>query len=154
MQADTPLKNEESLRGKIALVQRGSSSGIACSFVEKATRVENAGAVGMVLVNTEDSMISPGDSAREGGDVNIPVVGIRSSDLPVLRSCETEEVNVSLTFKPISPLTTQQRKHLRAFSANWCPCPPSLNPKPSCPLVSCSPSTPSLPPPPPPSGVR
>jgi len=39
--------------------------GATCSFVDKAVRVEGAGAVGMVVVNTDDSMISPGDSARE-----------------------------------------------------------------------------------------
>jgi len=39
--------------------------GATCSFVDKAVRVEAAGAVGMVVVNTDDSMISPGDSARE-----------------------------------------------------------------------------------------
>ena len=63
-QADAPLRNCEALRGKIALVQRGSSSGAACSFVEKALRVQGAGAVAMVLVNTEDSMISPGGPRR------------------------------------------------------------------------------------------
>ncbi len=90
----------------------------ACSFVEKALRVAEAGAVGMVVVNTEDSMISPGDSAREGGDVSIPVVGIRSSDVAKLIECEGQQ-KVSLTFKPISPLTAQQRKHLRALSSIW-----------------------------------
>lgn len=117
-QADTELCNEEELRGKIVLVQRGSSSGEACSFVAKALRVESAGAVAMVLVNTEDSMISPGDSAREGGGVNIPVVGVRSGDLLYLSDPELSE-KVSLTFKPIAPLTTQQRRHLRALSSIW-----------------------------------
>ncbi len=73
----------------------------------------------MVLVNTEDSMISPGDSAREGGSVNIPVVGIRSSDLATLIECEEGQTKVYLTFKPISPLTAQQRRHLRALSSVW-----------------------------------
>jgi hypothetical protein len=73
----------------------------------------------MVLVNTEDSMISPGDSAREGGGVNIPVVGIRSSDLATLIECEEEPTKVCLTFKPIAPLTARQRRHLRALSSLW-----------------------------------
>lgn len=119
-QADSRLTNEDELRGRIALVQRGSSSGEPCSFVEKAMRVESAGAVAMVVVNTEDSMISPGDSAREGGGVNIPVVGIRAGDLPMLmRAAGEDSEKVSITFKPISPLTTEQRKHLRALASIW-----------------------------------
>ena len=118
MTADADLSNADELRGKIAVVVRGSSRPTACSFVEKAMRVADAGAVGVVVANTEDSMISPGDSAREGGDVSIPVVGIRSSDVAKLIECEGHQ-NVSLTFKPISPLTAQQRKHLRALSSIW-----------------------------------
>jgi RNA-binding protein YhbY len=125
-QADAPLRNCEALRGKIALVQRGSSSGAACSFVEKALRVQGAGAVAMVLVNTEDSMISPGDSAREGAAVTIPVVGIRSSNLSMLSSAECVQegsdagcVMASLTFKPVAPLRPAARKHLRALASHW-----------------------------------
>ena len=103
-QADAELKNQDEMQGKIALVQRGSSTGLTCSFVEKAMRVQDAGAVAMVLINTEDSMISPGDSAREGGDVRIPVVGIRASHLSLLSESIEQGATASLTFKPVSPL--------------------------------------------------
>ena len=142
--AHTALEND--LRGAIAVVKRGD-----CSFVEKAVRVGEAGAVAMMVINTEDSLISPGqgnatsatrqerrptssawfgmvnssptrhqragtaqecskvysqasrnplaDSAREspGHGVVIPVVGVRSSDLPALAAWEGKNT-VSLFF--------------------------------------------------------
>jgi hypothetical protein len=40
--ADAALSNADELRGKIAVVLRGSSTAAACSFVEKAVRVAEA----------------------------------------------------------------------------------------------------------------
>ena len=106
--ADHALSNSDNLQGAIAIVKRG-----ACSFVEKALRVTEAGAVGMIVVNSEDTMIAPGDSEQEGGGVLIPVVGIRSSDLATLIACEREPV--SLVFdhspQPCRPIVREQIDH-------------------------------------------
>jgi len=110
--ADEELKNAEQLRGRIALVRRGSDRGETCSFVEKALRVEAAGAVGCIILNTEDTLVAPGDSAREGKDVRMPVVGIRSSDRERLPNGE----EATLCFQPIAALTSEQRRHLRAVA--------------------------------------
>ena len=96
--ADRALSNSDNLQGAIAIVKRG-----ACSFVEKALRVTEAGAVGMIVVNSEDTMIAPGDSAQEGGGVLIPVVGIRSSDLATLIACEREPVSLVFDNSPRVP---------------------------------------------------
>ena len=81
--ADHTLSNSDELQGAVAIVKRG-----ACSFVEKALRVAEAGAAGMVVVISKDKMIAPGDSAQEGGGVQISVVGLRSINLATLLSCE------------------------------------------------------------------
>lgn len=41
-------------------VLRGTEEGRKCSFVDKAIRVTAAGAVGVIVVNNEDTLLSPG----------------------------------------------------------------------------------------------
>lgn len=111
-QADSPLCNKEMIEGKIALVLRGSQAGVACSFVDKARRVADAGAVGLIVVNNEDTLVSPGDSAREGTDIDFPVIGVKLSDAERL----PDGAIARLHFEPITVLTPEQRKHLRALA--------------------------------------
>ena len=91
--AQTALSNSSQLQGAIAVVKRG-----ACTFVEKALRVQEAGALAMVAVNSADVLLRPADSQKTGGGVSIPVVGVRSSDFATLAiACEREQP-ASLTF--------------------------------------------------------
>lgn len=57
--------------GRIVLVDRGG-----CSFEEKATRVQAAGGVGMILVNTEGDTQLFVRAAEGGSAVSIPVVSV------------------------------------------------------------------------------
>ncbi|XP_071551477.1 ER degradation-enhancing alpha-mannosidase-like protein 3 [Panulirus ornatus] len=84
LRACEQLDNEDEIRGKIVIIERGD-----CMFIEKARRLEALGAVGgIVLDNT------PGTSAKSSpmfamsgdgtDDVNIPLVFLFSGDAEVL----------------------------------------------------------------------
>lgn len=70
-----------------------------------AGRVAEAGAIGLIVVNNEDTLVSPGDSAREGTEIEFPVVGVRLSDAdryvspflsPSLSCCNGSVIEFSL----------------------------------------------------------
>jgi hypothetical protein len=74
--AEADLANASELVGKVALVDRGG-----VPAVEKARRVQNAGAVACVIVNTDDKSWRPGGhmpagaaQADVGADITIPVI--------------------------------------------------------------------------------
>ena len=56
------------------------------SFVEKASRVVNAGAIALVIINTSDALVSPTTSGIQStlqnlaASITIPVVCVRASD--------------------------------------------------------------------------
>ncbi|KAJ2757762.1 hypothetical protein IWQ56_006177, partial [Coemansia nantahalensis] len=58
--------------GQIVLVKRGN-----CTFVEKATHAQNAGAAGVMVYNNEPELMSP---SSVGANVTIPLVVIKSDD--------------------------------------------------------------------------
>ena len=70
--ADGDLTNAERLDGVIAVTRRGS-----CTFVEKARRAMSAGAIALVIINTDDEIFMPGSDAAD--DITIPVVMVPSS---------------------------------------------------------------------------
>ena len=72
--ADGELTNAESMVGAVAIIKRGG-----CSFVEKARRAMAAGAIAVVIVNTDDGLMEPGDPNNEGRDISIPVVLVAAS---------------------------------------------------------------------------
>jgi hypothetical protein len=66
--ADAELKNAAEVKGKVAVVLRGANS-----FVEKAQRAQQAGAIALIIINSDDTLV------RAGGDdtnraTTIPVV--------------------------------------------------------------------------------
>jgi len=65
-----PLIND--LTGKIAVIYRNT-----CEFGYKALQAENAGAVGVIIINREDEVVNMGGGA-DGLTVTIPVVFISS----------------------------------------------------------------------------
>lgn len=73
------LINTEQLQGAIALIDRGS-----CEFGLKALNAENAGAIGVIICNFEDALVSMGAGVF-GGPVSIPVISMQFSDCQVLR---------------------------------------------------------------------
>lgn len=64
--------NAAEIDGKIALIDRGG-----CSFVEKATAAQNAGAIGVVVVNNAGA--TPLTLGGSDPSINIPVVSVGSS---------------------------------------------------------------------------
>ena len=85
--ADSVLKNAGELKGNIALVSRDTEQverarGMI-SFSEKVTRAAEAGAVGVIFVDTKDHLQRiEGD---QGYKCKIPVLMINSSDSSLLR---------------------------------------------------------------------
>jgi hypothetical protein len=67
-----PLINN--LTGKIAVIYRNT-----CEFGAKALNAQNAGAIGVIIINREPGVIAMGAGAS-GANVTIPVVMIQDSD--------------------------------------------------------------------------
>lgn len=83
--ACNPLLNN--LNGKIAVIYRGDgttnpTSG-GCEFGLKALNAQNAGAVGVIIINREPGVITPGAGAS-GATVTIPVVMLSNTDGAIL----------------------------------------------------------------------
>lgn len=83
--ACNPLLNN--LNGKIAVIYRGDgttnpTSG-GCEFGLKALNAQNAGAVGVIIINREPGVINPGPGAS-GALVTIPVVMLSNTDGAIL----------------------------------------------------------------------
>ena len=87
--ADSKLENAGELNGNIALVSRDTEElellRSTVSFCEKAKRASEAGAVGVIIVNTTDNL--PHSMADDGSGYksNIPVLMIKPSDVVRLR---------------------------------------------------------------------
>lgn len=71
--ACAPLVND--LTGKIALIYRGS-----CEFGAKALAAQNAGAVGVIIVNNAAGAPIPMGAGAQGANVTIPVVMVSNVD--------------------------------------------------------------------------
>ena len=87
------LINEEELEGKIALIDRGS-----CEFGLKARNAEQAGAIGFIICNFEEGLVTMGGGAV-GAEVTIPGVFIRNSDCQRIRVYIEQGLTVSLVNK-------------------------------------------------------
>lgn len=69
-----PLINGAAVVGNIAVIYRNT-----CEFGMKALNAQNAGAIGVIILNRDDEAIGMGGGA-EGLNVTIPVVMLSSSD--------------------------------------------------------------------------
>jgi len=83
--ACNPLLNN--LNGKIAVIYRGdgttnTTSG-GCEFGLKALNAQTAGAIGVIIINREPGVITPGAGAS-GATVTIPVVMLSDTDGAIL----------------------------------------------------------------------
>ena len=76
----TPIKactalETSSVKGKLAVVERGS-----CSFLAKGWQVYLHGAVGLIVINNEENVVSmPSESEDAALGLNMPVVMVRKS---------------------------------------------------------------------------
>jgi len=68
--AATHIRNLHQMKGNIALVQRGE-----CSFAAKAKHVQKAGAIAMILINSNEELVRMGEAFEHEGDkITIPVI--------------------------------------------------------------------------------
>lgn len=64
-----PLTNGAAVNGKIAVIYRNT-----CSFVQKLTNAQNAGAIAAIIVNREDELLGMLGDATDGINVTIPAI--------------------------------------------------------------------------------
>ena len=70
--------NVRAVNGNIALIDRG-----VCGFAIKAKNAQNAGAIGVIIVNNTTGVLAPGGA---DATVTIPVLGITQADGLILRA--------------------------------------------------------------------
>ena len=84
--------SSSSVKGKIAVVERGS-----CSFLAKAWQVFLHGAVGCIVINKEESVVTmPSESNDASIGLNIPVVMVKKSALIMLINAKKNGTHVQL----------------------------------------------------------
>ncbi|KAL4855837.1 Alpha-mannosidase I [Chlorella vulgaris] len=74
LDACTPLLNGGQVAGSIAVVRRGG-----CLFIQKALAAQQAGAVAVVVVNTDDQLMAMGTD-EHGSQTDIPAVMLSAAD--------------------------------------------------------------------------
>ena len=81
----------QKMEGEVALMQRGGG----ISFVAKALLAQEQRAVALVIANTEDTLLTPGDTTAtlDGANVRIPVVLVSSLDGALLQHGSRVEVS-------------------------------------------------------------
>jgi len=92
--ACSPITNASQVAGHVAVVDRGT-----CPFIDKATNVQAAGAIGMVLVDNATGSVP----VAMGGDapgVTIPVVSITQADGATIRAQLAQGVAVKIWANP------------------------------------------------------
>ena len=87
--------------GKFALINRGG-----CEFGEKAIRAQNAGAIGVIIVNNLLGVVGMG-GGTQGINVEIPVIMVTNADGAAMRNqiATGNPVNISLTDWRFNPVT-------------------------------------------------
>src|SRR5688572_25804421 len=92
--ACSSLNEQPNLDGKIVLIDRG-----LCDFSEKVFNAQEAGAIGAIICNFEESTIGMG-AGLMAGDVTIPSVFISSGDCARIRVAAGDGLKVSLVAPP------------------------------------------------------
>ncbi len=84
------LVNTAQINGNIAVIRRGG-----CTFVDKVLKAQNAGAIGVIIVN--NVVGNPNGQSGDDPNITIPSVMISQTDGNVLiNTLSTESVNVTL----------------------------------------------------------
>lgn len=87
--ACSPIDNAEELAGAVAVVVRGN-----CTFTAKATRVQKAGAVALVVLDPSDELRPLGAAPTERDAVEMAVVSSSSSSAAAIRACGAIKISV------------------------------------------------------------
>ena len=101
--------NPSEVAGRIALVDRGT-----CTFVQKALRAQEAGAIAVVVANQEACGLSP--MGGESTDVRIPAMGINRTDGNAIRQLLTlGAADAAVSADPSSRAGASQAGYVRLF---------------------------------------
>jgi hypothetical protein len=84
------LVNGGQIAGNIALIDRGT-----CAFVDKAQNAQDAGAIGVIIVDNLPSATPPG-LGGSSGTITIPVVSVTQSDGNLLKAELGNGLNVTI----------------------------------------------------------
>lgn len=97
----TTILNASELAGKIALIDRGT-----CTFKSKVVKAQEAGAIGVIICNNENSFLVMGNDNSIPGNPTIPTVMILPGDCQVIRENLSRGVTatIQLSKAPV-PLT-------------------------------------------------
>ena len=82
--------NAAALAGNVAMIDRGT-----CTFVSKARRAQEAGAVGVLIVDNSRATCTPPSMGGDAADVTIPVFSIAPNDGDILKTQLTNGANVN-----------------------------------------------------------
>ena len=83
------------VNGKIALIDRGG-----CTFTVKADNAQKAGAIGVIIANTDDTLITMGSTP--GYNITIPVTMITKTNANLLKA-QTPPVTAAFQADPYGP---------------------------------------------------
>ena len=108
---ETPFTNAALLVGKIAVIDRG-----ICAFNVKAINAQNAGAIGLILVNNVAGALAPGGTDPA---VTIPVIGITQADGTALKNAILGgPTTVTLRLSPTRTAGLHASGRVRMYSPN------------------------------------
>ncbi len=108
---DAPFANAAALVGNIAVIDRG-----VCSFAIKVKNAQNAGAIGVILINNAAGPLSPG-----GADptITIPSGGITLADGNILKAAIAGgPVTVTLRLSPTQRAGMSPTGRVRMYAPN------------------------------------
>ncbi|HKV68506.1 MAG TPA: PA domain-containing protein [Gaiellales bacterium] len=106
-----PITNGAALAGNIAVIDRG-----VCTFVSKVKNAQNAGAIGVIIVNNAAGALAPG-----GVDptITIPTVGITQADGTALKAAIAGgPTTVTLHLNPTLLAGAHPSGRVRMFAPN------------------------------------
>jgi hypothetical protein len=107
-----PITNGAAVAGKIALVDRGT-----CPFVTKALNVQNAGAVGVIIVN-HVAGLPPDPLTGSDPAIHIPITGISQSDGATLKGQLGNGLNATLHVDPVALTAADASNRLKLYTPN------------------------------------
>ena len=87
-----PISNGDALNGKIALIDRGT-----CFFSDKVRNVQNAGAVGVLMINNIEGPAIIMSGTGDTSDIQIPAVMVSKADGDLLRAQSQSGLEVTLS---------------------------------------------------------
>jgi hypothetical protein len=84
------FSNAAAIHGNVALIDRGS-----CTFVLKARHAQEAGAIGVIVVDNSRTTCLPPSMGGDAADITIPVISIGANDGDVLKTQLTAGASVN-----------------------------------------------------------